>query len=366
MASFAEGTVTRIESVDEKIVHLRVRVDKEELDAVAFPDMTGALEVGHRVVVNTTGLTLDLGTGGTAFVLWNLDAPGPTEPGQGHIVKLRYTPWQRNVVSVESQDSPHHEKLKEVDSIGGIPVVACGLHSQIAAVTAGIKSVAHEARVGYLMTDGGALPIAWSRLVKQLRAAELIDVTATCGHAFGADLEAVNIFSGLAALREVGGVDVIVASMGPGVVGTGTLLGHTALEQGQILDAAGALGGRAVMCLRISFADERARHRGVGHHSLAALNLSAREPCTVVVPDLGDDTEPVCDELHDEGIDKRHEIEVVDGRRAVSLMKEKGIRPTSMGRTPEETPELFLAAGAAGVFAGSLVAGATSEESRSR
>ena len=366
MASFAEGTVAHIESVEEKIVLLRVRIGEEELDAVAFPDMIGAPEVGHRVIVNTTGLTLGLGTGGTAFVLWNLDAPGPTSPGQGHIVKLRYTPWQRNVVSVESEDSPHHEKLKEVDSIGGIPVVACGLHSQIAAVTAGIRSMYHEARIGYLMTDGGALPIAWSRLVKQLSAAGLIDVTATCGHAFGGDLEAVNVFNGLAALREVGKVDVIVASMGPGVVGTGTLLGHTALEQGQILDAAGALGGRAVMCLRISFADERARHRGVGHHSLAALNLSAREPCTVIVPDLGEDTEPVCEELHDEGIDKRHDVEVVDGRRAVSLMKEKGIRPTSMGRTPEETPELFLAAGAAGVFAGSLVAGATSGESRSR
>ena len=45
--------------------------------------------------------------------------------------------------------------------------------------------------------------------------------------------------------------------MGPGVVGTGTLLGHTALEQGQILDAANALGGRSIVCLRISFADER-------------------------------------------------------------------------------------------------------------
>lgn len=362
MPSFAEGTVTRIAEQDERIIHLRARTGDQEVDAVAFPEMVGPIEVGHRVVLNTTGITLSLGTGGTAFVLWNLDAAGPTDPGDGHIVKLRYTPWQKNVVSVESQESKHHDALREIDTIEGMPVVACGLHSQVAAVAAGIKSAAPDARVGYLMTDGAALPLAWSRLIKQLEATELIDVTATCGHAFGGDLETVNVFSGLAALKEIGGADVVIAALGPGVVGTGTLLGHTALEQGQILDAANALGGKAVMCLRVSFADERARHRGVGHHSLAALNLSAREPCTVVVPELGDDTQPICDELHDEGVDKRHEIETVDGRPALAVMKVKGIHPTSMGRTVEETPELFLAAGAAGIYAGSLVARVTGEK----
>jgi Protein of unknown function (DUF3866) len=362
MPSFAEGMVTRIEASDEKIVHLKVSTDEGEMAAVAFPEMIGPLEVGNRVVLNTTGLTLDLGTGGTAFVLWNLDVPGPSDPGDGHIVKLRYTPWQKNVVSVESQESPHHDKLRELDTIEGMPVVACGLHSQVAAVAAGIKSAAPEARVGYLMTDGAALPIAWSRLVKQLKEKGLVDVTATCGHAFGGDFEAVNVFSGLAALRAVGEADVVIAALGPGVVGTGTLLGHTALEQGQILDAANALGGRAVMCLRISFADERDRHRGVGHHSLAALDLSAREPCTVVVPELGEDTQPICDELHDESIDKRHEIETIDGRAALEHMASLDIEPTSMGRTVAETPELFLAAGAAGIYAGSLVAHATPEK----
>ena len=362
MASFAEGTVVSIGAHSDKLVQLRVRVNDEEMDAAAFPDMIGPLEVGHRVVLNTTGLTLGLGTGGTAFVLWDLDSPGPAEPGPGHIVKLRYTPWQRNVLSVESQESPHHDDLRELDSIAGLPVVACGLHSQVAAVAAGIKSAAPTARVGYLMTDGAALAIAWSRLVAELKEKKLIDVTATCGHAFGGDLETVNVFSGLAALRAVGKADAVIVGMGPGVVGTGTLLGHTALEQGQVLDAATALGGRAVMCLRISFADERARHRGVGHHSLAALNLSAREPCTVIVPELGDDTRPVCDELHDEGVDKRHEIRVIDGNPALDLMADRRVHPSSMGRSLDETPELFLAGGAAGIYAGSLVTDATTGE----
>ena len=136
-----------------------------------------------------------------------------------------------------------------------MPVVACGLHSQIAGVAAGIKAAEPEARVGYLMTDGGALPLAWSRLVSALRGAGLMDSTCTSGHAFGGDLEAVNIFSGLAALRHAAAADVAIVSMGPGVVGTATALGFSGIEQGQVLDAAFALRGRGYACLRISFSD---------------------------------------------------------------------------------------------------------------
>ena len=49
--------------------------------------------------------------------------------------------------------------LRDVDSIDGLPVVACGLHSQVAGVAAGIKAAEPGARVGYLMSDGGSLPL---------------------------------------------------------------------------------------------------------------------------------------------------------------------------------------------------------------
>ena len=61
--------------------------------------------------------------------------------------------------------------------------------------------------------------------------------------------------------------------MGPGVVGTGTALGTTALEQAPILDGANALGARSMAVPRISFADPRPRHQGLSHHSLTALGL---------------------------------------------------------------------------------------------
>ena len=117
------------------------------------------------------------------------------------------------------------------------------------------------------MTDGAGLPLALSDLVAELRDRELVDATVTYGHAFGGDYEAVSIFSALAVARHVAGADVAVVAMGPGIVGTNTRLGFSGMEVGPILDAAVALGGLPIACLRVSFADPRARHHGLSHHS---------------------------------------------------------------------------------------------------
>ncbi|MDQ3955102.1 MAG: DUF3866 family protein [Actinomycetota bacterium] len=349
MATFREGTVIQVLGSDPHLIRVRVQVGEDRIQAAGFPDMLGPLDEGDRVVLNTAGIDLGLGTGGVAFVLWNLDGYEAPPDLAGHIMKMRYTPWQKNVNAVEAPESSHHETLRNTTSLKGVPVVAGSLHSQIAGVAAGIKAENPDTRVGYLMTDGAALPLAWSNLVRELKEADLIDVTATCGHAFGGDIEAVNVFSGLAALAAVGEARVIVAAMGPGVVGTGTTLGHTAIEQGQILDATTALGGNAFACLRISFADDRARHRGVSHHSLTALSLAARERCTIVVPELpAEQAEEVSEALSHPDIKGRHEIVHIDGRPGLSLLKERAVDPTSMGRSMDEVPELWLAASAAG------------------
>ena len=352
MAAFAEGKVVSILEERPGLVRTRVATADGEIDAAGFPDMLGPLQPGDRVVVNVTGIALRLGTGGVGFIVWNLDGKPPSGPGEGHIVKLRYTPWQKEVLVAEELASPHHDALARVDSIHGTPVVACSLHSQVAGVAAGIKARRAEARVGYLMTDGAALPLAWSDLVTTLKAADLVDVTCTTGHAFGGDLESVNVFSGLAALKVAGESDFIVVAMGPGVVGTDTVLGFTGMEQGQVLDATTALGGRAIACLRINFVEARDSHRGVSHHSLTALRLAARERATVVVPVLESEREEtVLRQLSDEGIDRRHDIVTADGAEGLALLSDRGIEPTSMGRTVAEIPELFLAAAAAGAVA---------------
>ena len=355
MPSFREGKISSIVEERDDLVRARVVTGAGELPATGWPSMLGPLSPGDRVIVNTTGVDLGLGTGGEAFILWNLDGPGPAAEFAGHIMKMRYTPWQTDVAAVEAQESPHHAELRSLTSIDGMPVVACNLHSQIAGVAAGIKAT-NAARVGYLMTDAAALPLAWSNLVRDLRDSGLLDATSTSGHAFGGDLEAVNVFSALVALRRVARCDAVVVAPGPGVVGTGTALGFSGIEQGQALDAASALGGRPVACLRISFADERERQRGVSHHSLTSLALAAARPCTIALPKLpADQDELVRGQLASAGLGSRHEVLEADGSPGLERLRASGIEVTTMGRSLDDTPELFLAAAAAGSIAASLL-----------
>ncbi len=75
--------------------------------------------------------------------------------------------------------------------------------------------------MAYLMSDGAALPIFFSQTVPVLKDMGLITRTITFGHAFGGDLEAVNIYSALLAAKHVVGADFALVTMGGpgGVVG---------------------------------------------------------------------------------------------------------------------------------------------------
>ena len=90
--------------------------------------------------------------------------------------------------------------------------------------------------------------------------------------------------SALTIARHVLGADVIVVGMGPGVVGTGTRLGTTALEVAPTLDAVAWLGGEPIVCVRISDGDARERHRGVSHHTFTVLD-AVRSRVHVATPD---------------------------------------------------------------------------------
>src|SRR5581483_9402526 len=209
------------------------------------------------------------------------------------------------------------------------------------------------------MTDGAALAGALSRLVPRLRRAGLLDGFVTCGQAFGGELEAVTIWTGLLAAKEILGADVIVVSDGPGNLGTETTWGVTALEAGHALNAAATLRGRPVAALRISFADPRDRHRVVSHHSLTILGEVCSAGVNVAVPVLEDEEErdAVWDRLRARRLEDRHQLVEVDGRPALELLDELGVVVKSMGRTAADDPAFFLAAGAAGVLAARMAAG---------
>ena len=238
--------------------------DGSDARAYSLTDLTGHCAVGDRVVVNTTAVELGLGTGGWHVMHWNLGRSELELRGPGHVMKLRYTSLQADA----GTDELTHPEVD--DPLGGVPVVACSVHSQVALVALAFADAAPGRRLVYVMTDGAALPIALSDLVTELRSRDLLSGTVTAGHAFGGDLEAVTVPSALGLAVHVLRADAVVVGMGPGVVGTGTALGTTAIEVAPVLDAVAHLGGEPVLCVRASDGDARPRHRGISHHTATA------------------------------------------------------------------------------------------------
>lgn len=322
--SLRRGRVTAIVERHPDLVRLEV----DGAACVAYPRLTGPVEEGDEVLVNVQARELGLGSGGFDVLHANLTRGLglPTERG-AHVMKLPYTPLQ--------WAARHGEEDGELaDGLGGMPVVCCSLHSQLAPVCAGLDGL----RVAYVQVAGGALAVPLSDTVRLLRKRGLLGVTLSAGPCFGGEIECVGIASALAWAAGAG-YQAVVCAIGPGIVGTGTSLGHGGLGAADAANAAVALGGRPVLAARVSSADERDRHRGVSHHTRAVLSL-CREGVTVAWPagvEAPDWVEP------------RTEVDVADWRQAC------GDLPLShMGRGPEEEPWFFAAAFAAGRFARGL------------
>jgi hypothetical protein len=188
----------------------------------------------------------------------------------------------------------------------------------------------------------------------------LLDVTITAGQAFGGDLEAVNVPSGLAVATVLGQADVVVVGPGPGVVGTGTGLGASAVEVAAVLDVAGALGAKPMAALRYSGVDGRERHRGLSHTTLTALAL-VHERVALPVPrgPVGDavlaDLAPLL--AGDDASTPRFDVAVVEPPDVGELLAGSGIALTTMGRSPADDPGFFAVSAAAGAAAAAALAG---------
>jgi Protein of unknown function (DUF3866) len=319
------GTVSAIVERHEGLVRLEV----DGRPCVAYPDLTGPVALGDDVLVNAQARELELGSGGFDILHANLTRGLELRSEQGaHVMKLPYTSLQHAVVHGE-------EGTPLSNSLEGMPVVACSLHSQVAPVCAALRGL----RVAYVQLPGGALPAALSDVLRVLRL-ELVQETLTAGACFGGDVECVNAYSALA-LAHLRGADVAVCSIGPGIVGTGSSRGHGGAAAVDAINACVAQGGRAVLALRISEHDPRERHRGVSHHSRAVLEL-ARADCDVAWP-------AGCP--FDDAITERATaVGVEDWRDACA-----GLPLSHMGRGAEDDPWFFAAAFAAGRLARSLV-----------
>ncbi|HSI92884.1 MAG TPA: DUF3866 family protein [Jiangellaceae bacterium] len=356
MVRWRSGVVVSIRRTWAGARELTVTVNGggDPIAALAYPALVGEPRAGDRVLLNTGALALGLGTGGYALVVALPDRlPDDPPPGPGHLVKARYTPLQTTVLGVDEQESPHHELLRDADSLGGMPVVTADLHSALPAVLAGVRDAAPLARAVYVMTDGGALPLWFSRTVSALRDTGWLAGSVTVGQAFGGDAEAVTLHTGLLAARHVLGADLAIVTQGPGNLGTGTRWGFSGVACGEAVNAVSVLDGRPVASLRISAADSRERHRGVSHHSLTAYGQVALAAADVVVPDLPG---PFGDTVRDQAATlARHQIVTVPVDGLLDALRAAPVKLSTMGRGLDDDTEYFLAAAAAGRHAATLI-----------
>lgn len=330
---------------------LEVELGGERRLAWADPVLVGGCEPGDEVIVNTEALDLGLGSGGFDIVLVNLtrglDGPGAEGP---HVMKLNYSSLQHPVRTVEREVSAGGAST-EGDPV---PVLVIGLHGQLApAAWAFAQEVARGpargALLGYVQTQGGALPGTLSRDVRALMDDGLLAGHVTAGPAWGGTAEAITTIGALDAAGSLGW-DAVVAGPGPGILGSGTTYGHGGMAALDTAHAALSLGAPTVLAPRLSGSDPRPRHRGLSHHSQTVLSHLL---AGVDLP-LPEGSEDLSDVVRDLGRGKhRVTVEPVD----LAGFESSEFVTQTMGRGPSDDPEFFSGALAAGSRLASLIRG---------
>jgi hypothetical protein len=240
-----------------------------------------------------------------------------------------------------------------------MPVVVADLHSSLPPICAAIHHDAGRGahpRLVYVMTDGAALPLAFSRTVARLVADGTVAATVTAGQAFGGDYEAVSVQSALLTARHVAGADIAICIQGPGNLGSDTTWGFSGVAVGDAVNAVSVLCGLPVGCLGVSGADRRPRHQGLSHHSLTAYGRVALAPSDLALPVLTGELAELGARVAAaaEPLAARHRLVPVplDGLMDV-LERTPGL--STMGRGLADDPAAFLAAAAAGRLAFQLL-----------
>jgi hypothetical protein len=315
------GTISAVGEQLEGIVRLEV----DGRACVAYPRLTGDVEVGDVVLVNTQAAELDLGSGGFDVLYANLTRGLELQAFEhAHVMALPYTPGQLACRFAEEEQGDDVERLE------GVPVVCTGLHSQLAPVCAALAG----RRVVYVQLAGGALPVSLSDTLRALKARKLLEASIAVSPCLDGDVQCVTTASALAQAA-ARGAEVIVCGIGPGIVGTGSRFGHGGLAVADAANAAAALGGSAVVAPRVSFGDARERHRGLSHHTRSSLELCLGE-VRVAWP---------------QGLAPPESIDVVE----VDVTGWEGacasLPLSHMGRGPRDDPWFFAAAFAAGRLA---------------
>jgi hypothetical protein len=322
MLTLRRGRVSAIVSRAEGLTRLEV----DGLPCVAYPRLTGPVALDDDVIVNVQARELALGSGGFDVLYLNLTRGLDLAPEPGaHVMKLPYVPGQAA--------ARHAEEGRELpETLGGLPVVCCSLHSQVAPVCAGIGE---GVRVAYVQLPGGALPVSLSDALRALQRRGLLETTVAVDACVDGDVQCVSVASALlwCAAEEF---EIAVCGIGPGVVGTGSSFGHGGLAAAWAIAAARALGGAPILAVRASEGDPRKRHRGVSHHVRDVLRLCANDVVAAWPKGF-------------ESADRLDPVELVDVTGWEAACADMPL--SHMGRSASDDPLFFAAAFAAGRLA---------------
>ncbi len=343
MLSLRRARVVTVARADERIARLTVTLEGsgEERDAIAYPGVTGPVAAGDDVVVNVEAKDIGLGSGGFDVVHCNLTRGLRGEAGAAHVMKLNYTSLQHSVAPVE-------EGLETVPVAPGVPVAVLALHGQLPGVAFAVAHLAPGTRVGFVQSPGGSLPGALSDTVSDLLDRGLLAGHVTAGPCHGAAIESITVEGGLDAAARRLEWDCAVVGPGPGILGSGSALGHGGLAALSNAHAALSLGCPVALVPRLSSGDPRERHRGLSHHTQTVLSLLLRPvrvplPAGVSLPSGGSLELAIA---HGAG----HEGVRLDVSALVDPYLSSGLPSRTMGRAFDEDRDFFLASLAGGVL----------------
>lgn len=358
MLSLETGTVTEILYQDRKIQILNVNIQSRNLveKAINYVDETGICNITDRVVLNSIGNRLKLGTGGYNFVYYNISnkMEAGEIPGReyGHIIKMKYTPGQLRVKTVEEKVE-YQNVFNDENKLSPRPVIFAILHSMLSPLVTTIKNINPDLKISCIYTYGGAMNSNNSFILKKLRYLGLIDSIITTGECYGGDYESINIATGILFGYSKLNSDILVVCCGPGVAGSSTYFGFSTFEFVGWIYIAKLLGVLPVLIPRVSMADKRERHRGLSMQSISilkTLNFSIDFPLYKDNRDIKG-FNYIYGQLEKHNIINKHNVHIIDNDIIKKIMGSLSSDNRVMGRNYEEDPWFFNNCGSVGLYA---------------
>lgn len=341
-----KALVLKVTYENENIQHLIT--DRGAKRALLYKQLTKRATVGDYVIVNTTATALQLGTGGWDIVRYVLtEDEDVTLRGDGHIMKVRYTPVQHSVLAVEEKDSPYHDTFKRRFSLRHRHVLLAELHSMVPLIFYIAVQMKKDVRCCVIFDDQASLALAMSRHLNELHKNPSF-TSVTVGQAFGGQFEAVTVASALQFAEQIVQPDLIAISVGPGVVGTGTVYGFSGMAMANWSHTVSALDGVPVWIPRLSFAEKRERHYGLSHHTLTPLSQFTFKKAILPFPYLNkEQLRRIKDQLKSVPFQTEHDFRFAT-TNDVATFVEQALKSApfpieTMGRGFHEDPVFFFA-----------------------